>query len=125
MNRTATLVFALLASTACSMTEVGFPQRALATASATTPERRGLAFAEARCAACHAVRPGLSPNPQAPTFEGVINTPGLDIGTLATWLRNSHDFPAMMNFAIEPERIDDLAAYMLTLKDPAYKPTIQ
>lgn len=92
---------------------------------APRPEERGLAFAEAHCAECHAVRPGISPNPQAPAFEAVINTAGLDLGTLKPWLRNSHDFPVMMNFTIDPERIDDLAAYMLTLKDPAYKPAIQ
>ena len=88
-------------------------------------EQRGLAFADARCAGCHAVTPGISPNPQAPPFAAVINTPGLDLATLRPWLQNSHDFPAMMDFAIEPEHIDDLAAYMLTLKDPAYRPAIQ
>ena len=125
MRKTATFAFSLLASAACSMTEGGSPQRASAAASETAPQRRGLAFAEAHCSVCHAVRPGLSPNPKAPTFEAVINTPGLDVGTLTPWLRNSHDFPAMMNFAIDPERIDDLAVYMLTLKDPAYRPAIQ
>ena len=89
------------------------------------PEQRGLAFAEARCAGCHAVTRGISPNPQSPTFEAVINTSGLDLTTLKPWLQNSHDFPAMMNFAIEPEHIDDLAAYMLTLKNPSYRPIIQ
>ena len=29
------------------------------------------------------------------------------------------------NFAIDPERVDELAAYMLTLRNPAYKPAIQ
>ncbi len=86
---------------------------------------RGLGFAQRHCAACHAVESGGSPNPQAPPFEAVINQQGLSAETLKPWLRNSHDFPAMMNFAIDPEKIDELAAYMLTLKDPAYRPAIQ
>ncbi|WP_324740666.1 cytochrome c [Tsuneonella sp. CC-YZS046] len=79
---------------------------------------RGLAFAQAHCASCHAVaRLKISPHPEAPTFEEVVNTPGLNSETLNSWLRNSHNFPEIMGFEIEPDQIDDLAAYMLTLQD--------
>ena len=79
---------------------------------------RGLAFAQAHCASCHAVaRLKISPHPEAPTFEEVVNTPGLSSETLNSWLRNSHNFPEIMGFEIEPDQIDDLAAYMLTLQD--------
>ncbi len=79
---------------------------------------RGLAFAQAHCASCHAVaRLKISPHPEAPTFEEVVNTPGLSSETLNSWLRNSHNFPEIMGFEIEPDQIDDLAAYMLTLRD--------
>lgn len=88
------------------------------------PQHPGLAFAQARCAGCHSVTGGASPNPQAPTFEAVINTPGLDLNTLNSWLHKSHDFPEMMNFTIDPAQIDDLARYMLTLRDPDYRPGI-
>lgn len=88
------------------------------------PEHPGLAFARVRCAGCHSVAGGVSPNAQAPTFEAVINTPGLDLSTLSSWLYNSHDFPEIMNFTIDPAEIDDLAGYMLTLKDPDYRPGI-
>jgi len=44
--------------------------------------------------------------------------------TLKPWLSNSHDFPAMMDFSIDPERIDDLASYMLTLRSAKYRPEI-
>lgn len=122
---TSPLAALILMASACSATgEVAAPP-ARTGASEPRAEQRGLAFAKARCAECHAVTPGISPIPQAPSFEAVINAPGLDLGTLKPWLRNSHDFPAMMDFAIEPEQIDDLAAYMLTLKDPAYRPAIQ
>jgi mono/diheme cytochrome c family protein len=88
-----------------------------AVASESSPEERGLAFARARCSACHAVGAAqLSANPEAPPFEAVVNTPGLTSATLGSWLRNAHNFPEVMNFAIQPDQIDDLASYMLTLK---------
>jgi len=89
------------------------------------PAARGLAFAQANCAVCHAVQTGTSPNAEAPAFAQVINTPGLTADTLRPWLRDSHNFPEVMNFAIAPEQIDDLAAYLMTLKDPAYRPPIR
>lgn len=81
---------------------------------APAPER-GLAFAQAHCAACHAIAPGrVSPNPEAPTFAAVVGTPGLTAETLSAWLRRSHDFPAIMQFEVAPDQIDALTAYMLT-----------
>ena len=59
----------------------------------------------------------ISPHPEAPPFESVVNTPGLTITTLKAWLRNSHNFPEIMNFDVDLGQIDDLAAYMLTLRE--------
>src|SRR3546814_5383300 len=81
-----------------------------------TAQRQGLAFAQEHCSACHAIDTGISPKPEAPSFEAIINTPGLTARTLNPWLRNSHNFPEIMNFEIAPDQIDTLAAYMLTLK---------
>lgn len=88
-------------------------------------QRHGLAFAQKHCSACHAIGTGISPKPEAPSFETIINTPGLTARTLTPWLRNSHNFPEVMNFEIAPEQIDMLAAYMLTLKNADYRPPIQ
>lgn len=90
-----------------------------------TAQLRGLAFAQQHCSACHAVDTGISPKPEAPSFEAIINTPGLTARTLNPWLRDSHNFPEIMNFKIAPGQIDALAAYMLTLKNPDYRPPIQ
>ena len=90
------------------------------------PEARGLAFAKARCAACHAVAEGqASPNAEAPAFATVVNAPGLTPASLSGWLRNSHNFPDKMNFTIADREIADLSAYMLTLRDAHYAPPIQ
>jgi mono/diheme cytochrome c family protein len=86
------------------------------------PERRGLEFARARCSGCHAIRAGSSHNQDAPPFAAIVNTPGLSADTLKPWLLNSHNYPEAMNFSMDPREADHLVAYMLTLKDPAYRP---
>lgn len=83
-----------------------------------TQVERGLEFAQAHCAACHAVvRDHFSPNPQAPAWEDVVAKEGLTHETLTYWLRHSHNFPEIMNFEIADDQVDALAAYMLTLRD--------
>lgn len=81
---------------------------------------KGLAFATARCSGCHGVEVNrLSPNPASPPFEHVVNKAGLTRETLAYWLRHSHNFPEIMNFEIADDQVDDLTAYMMTLRQPA------
>jgi len=115
------LALTVLTAPSCTASDGRKSRPAATLASEVRAALAGLAFARARCAGCHSVAGGVSPNPQAPTFEAVINTPGLDLSTLSSWLRNSHDFPAMMNFTIDSAEVDDLANYMLTLKDPGYR----
>ena len=88
--------------------------------------QRGQAFAQSHCSSCHAIGNAndISPNPASPPFARVINTAGLTPGTLNSWLKNSHNFPEMMNFSIDDAHIDDLATYMLTLRDPNYRPPV-
>ena len=57
-------------------------------------------------------------------FEAVANQHGLTRATLRTFLRDSHNFPEAMQFKVERRHIDDLAAYMITLRKPGYKPEI-
>lgn len=109
---------------ACANTNGAPSAQTAAIVAEPTPAERGLAFAQKNCSSCHAVTTGSSPNANAPVFVDVINDPDLNEKTLTNWLRNSHNFPVMMNFKILPDHIDDLAAHMLTLKDPAYKPRI-
>jgi mono/diheme cytochrome c family protein len=93
--------------------------------STLTSAERGLAFAQARCSGCHEITAtGISPNPASPPFAAVVNKPGITRDTLRQFLRDSHNFPDAMNFRVEPEQIDDLADYMLTLQTPDYHPPI-
>lgn len=94
-------------------------------ASESTAEMRGEAFAQTHCAQCHSIETGFSPRPESPSFAHIVNTAGLTDQTLNYWLAHSHNFPAMMDFEIAPEQIDDLAQYMLTLKDENYRAPVQ
>jgi mono/diheme cytochrome c family protein len=80
--------------------------------------REGLRFAQARCAGCHAVTPGqISPNADAPPFASIAQRPGLSRTSAIRWLRQSHNFPDQMNFYLEPEQAEQLAAYLLSLRE--------
>jgi len=42
--------------------------------------------------------------------------------TLRQFLSDSHNYPAAMNLTVDRARIRDIAAYMLTLRKPHYRP---
>ena len=79
--------------------------------------RKGLTYAQKTCAQCHAVlrRETTSPNPKAPAFKPVANTPGMTALALTVWLRTSH--PTMPNLIIEPNDLDDVVAYITSLRE--------
>ena len=79
--------------------------------------RRGLAYARRICASCHHLlrRDGQSPNRRAPTFTKIANTPGMSVTALTVWSRTVH--PTMPNLVIDPNDMDDLIAYILSLRD--------
>lgn len=89
----------------------------------TPAEKRGLAFAKRRCAACHAVvADRVSPHSAAPSFQDIANRPAVTRPTLREFLRDSHNYPSEMKFRLEDERIEDLSEYMTTLQRPNYRP---
>lgn len=91
-------------------------------APAPTPALQGQARAQAMCGGCHAVgRSGASSNPNAPPFHSIINQADLRPETASAWLRGAHNYPAEMNFTLSEREVDELIAYMLTLRDPNYR----
>ena len=76
----------------------------------------GLTYAKETCSECHAVRAEdlLSPVAEATSFEEVANTPGMTRTALTVWLQTPH--PTMPNLVIAPQDMDDVIAYILTLK---------
>ena len=80
-------------------------------------------FAQAACGDCHAVeRLHLSPNPKAPAFVQIANRTGLTDETLSYWLRSAHNYPEAMDFELDDARVEELTAYILTLREDGYKP---
>ena len=79
--------------------------------------RKGLDYAQKVCSACHNVQLSDSPSPNsmAPPFKQIANTQGMSVTALTVWSRTSH--PTMPNLIIEPRDMDDLIAYILSLKN--------
>ena len=78
--------------------------------------KRGLAYASRHCTECHTIeRDGwTSPEPAAPSFSAVAQTPGITWIALTAWLQTSHkDMP---NLIIPPEDREDVIAYILSLQ---------
>jgi cytochrome c2 len=78
--------------------------------------RRGQNLAETVCAECHAVQKGAlrSRNDHAPTFETIATTRGMTPMALRVALRTSHR--EMPNLVLKNEEVDDVIAYLATLK---------
>jgi cytochrome c len=78
--------------------------------------KRGLILAKQICAQCHSVEKGSprSPKPPAPRFESIANIPGMTARAIIVALHTSH--PTMPNMMLERDEIDDIVAYILSLK---------
>ena len=97
----------------------------IASANSAQAHAGTLAFAQAACGGCHAVEAGaLSPNPKSPAFADIANRESLTQATLSTWLRDAHNYPEDMDFDLYAAQVDALAAYILTMRDPAYRAPI-
>ena len=78
-------------------------------------------YVTAICGECHAVKDNaVSPNPQAPGFADIANSPGLTRDTLVTFLSDAHNYPMQMDVDLVDEDIEVIADYMLTLQSEDY-----
>jgi len=79
--------------------------------------RQGQQLAETVCAECHAVQRGAirSPNDHAPTFEKIVQTPGMTPMAVRVWLRSAHR--EMPNIMLQADEIDNVIAYLEALKN--------
>jgi mono/diheme cytochrome c family protein len=76
----------------------------------------GHMLASSVCAECHAVEKGAlrSRNDHAPTFQNIAKTPGMTPMAVRVWLRSAHR--EMPNLVLKPNEVDDVIAYLETLK---------
>ncbi len=74
---------------------------------------RGKILVEAECLACHGDK---TLSPRAPGFQDVARMPSTTALSLGVFLRTSH--PTMPNILLSPADLDDVIAYILTLRSP-------
>jgi mono/diheme cytochrome c family protein len=115
-------LLAPLALAACTTPAADAPPM-VGKATSPSADTRAPAFVEAACGGCHAVEPPfLSPNPASPSFAAIANRSGLSQKSLADWLEDAHNYPEQMDFTLTRPQIDQIAAYMVTLRQAGYVP---
>lgn len=80
--------------------------------------QQGRQLAHDACASCHAVGAGevRSPVSEAPPFAEIAKTPGMTAAALTVWL-TAHPHPTMPLIALSYEQVEDVSAYILSLRD--------
>jgi mono/diheme cytochrome c family protein len=76
----------------------------------------GLQFAAQHCAGCHditTINP-MTTGSGVPTFATVANNSGITRTSLVVWMQTSH--PGMPDLILEPQDLDNVIAYILSLK---------
>lgn len=86
-----------------------FPQFAIA-----EDAEYGRVLAQNWCASCHVVSAGQHSEARAPSFGVIARSPDFSAERLAYLLLDPH--PKMAKLALSREAIDDIAAYILSLK---------
>jgi cytochrome c553 len=120
MRQIAAILAASLMLTACQ-TYGAQPNPVADAAAATASESAAPTYVTAICGECHAVTDNaVSPNPQAPGFADIANSPGLTRDTLVTFLSDAHNYPMQMDVDLVEEDIELIADYMLTLQSEDY-----
>ena len=74
----------------------------------------GLRLARHWCTSCHLVEPGVKTSDVAPPFPAIGRDPTSTPDKLHAWLANPH--PPMPNLSLSRRDIQDLLAYIATLK---------
>ncbi|KWV95301.1 hypothetical protein [Erythrobacter sp. AP23] len=120
MRQIAAILAASLMLTACQTYDAQ-PNPVADAAAATASESGPPTYVTAICGECHAVTDNaVSPNPQAPGFADIANSPGLTRDTLVTFLSDAHNYPMQMDVDLVEEDIEVIADYMLTLQSEDY-----
>ncbi|WP_072377379.1 cytochrome c [Hyphomicrobium sp. NDB2Meth4] len=74
-------------------------------------------YAQKFCTECHAIEKDEAMLfSEVPSFQEVANSEGMSPRALSVWLRTSH--PNMPDFIIPPDDIDNLVAYIMSLRTP-------
>ena len=116
----AIVMLGLLAS-GCQVNGPSVETAAPAAPVAASAEKEAPIFVTAICGDCHAVKINqISPNPQAPGFADIANSPGVTRETLVAFLSDAHNYPMQMDVDLVEEDIELIADYMITLQSNTY-----
>jgi mono/diheme cytochrome c family protein len=74
----------------------------------------GRNLATAHCSECHAINGPARGGSQVPSFEAVARMPSTTSLSLHAFLLTPH--PTMPNYRLAPQEIDDVVAYILSLR---------
>jgi mono/diheme cytochrome c family protein len=74
----------------------------------------GLALAQSWCAACHVVGPNVAGGDGGPPFAAIAARSNLSPGAMRAWLTEPH--PPMPNLNLSNQQIDDITAYLDSLR---------
>jgi mono/diheme cytochrome c family protein len=76
----------------------------------------GLEYAQKVCSECHAVDKDDTAMviPEVPSFQEVADTTGMTPRALVVWLTTSH--PNMPDLIIPPDDMDNVVAYIMSLR---------
>jgi mono/diheme cytochrome c family protein len=79
--------------------------------------QEGRQLAREVCAECHAIDNATdrSTNPNAPTFKVIANTPGMTSAALTVAPQTTH--VTMPNFVVKGDALQNIIAYILSLKE--------
>jgi cytochrome c len=75
---------------------------------------KGVMLARTWCTGCHVVEPGGRGSDAAPSFMTIANDPKRPPAALRAWLTHPH--PPMPNMNLSRAEIDDIVAYLRSLK---------
>jgi len=90
------------------------PAPAAAAAEDMGDPARGVMLARTWCTGCHVVEPGGRGSDAAPSFMTIANDPKRGPAALRAWLTRPH--PPMPNMNLSRAEIDDVVAYLRSLK---------
>jgi cytochrome c2 len=77
----------------------------------------GQDYAKRVCAACHDIEKGdVALFTDVPSFQEIADTQGMSPRALRVWLQTSH--PNMPDLIIAPDDMDNVIAYIMSLKTP-------
>jgi len=89
---------------------------ALSSAAVAADAETGRTIARQWCAGCHIVEAAQAGGDSAPAFPSIANDPNRNPSALRAWLSDPH--PPMPNLQLSRSEIDDVIAYLQTLRQP-------